>query len=156
MKKGLFYFIFVLVMGVTFGCKKNAADKVEDIEAAKAKERARLEKIGFPEMTFENREFEFGTVNEGDIVTGSFTFVNTGKSDLVITSAHSSCGCTIPEYERNKAIKKGEEGTIEFKFNTNGKPENQLKTITLETNTKNQIEKLVIKGYVTPKKIVTQ
>ena len=152
-------FAVLLVMAVLISavsCKRNAAQEVDDFEAAKAKERARLEKAGFPEMTFESSEFDFGTVNEGDIVKGSYHFTNTGKSDLIITAARASCGCTVPEYERGKVIKSGETGTINFKFDTHGKPENQHKNITIYCNTKNEQERLTIKGYVTPKSGIVQ
>jgi len=132
-------------------CKQNAADSIADEDAAFAKERARLAKVGFPEMTFVSAEYDFGKVNEGEKVAGSFEYTNTGKSDLIITSAHASCGCTVPEYDKDKAIKPGEKGVLKFVFDTNGKPENQNKTITIFCNTKNQQEKVNIKGYVNPK-----
>lgn len=145
-------FLLVAFLAISLvSCKQNAADKIEEADAAFAKERARLAKVGFPEMTFTSMEYDFGTVNEGDKVSGSFEYTNTGKSDLIITSAKASCGCTVPEYDKDKAIKPGEKGSLKFVFDTNGKPENQNKSITIMCNTKNQQEVVNIKGYVNPK-----
>lgn len=151
MRNKYFYFIFVAFTALG-SCKKNAADSINDAEAARAKERAMLENVGFPKMTFTKSEFDFGKVEEGTIVEGTFEYTNTGESDLVITAAKASCGCTIPEYDRDKPIKTGDKGFLKFKFDTNGRTENQRKTITIFANTKNQNEEVVIKGFVTPKK----
>jgi hypothetical protein len=154
MKTKLLVFLIVFV-GMTFiSCKQNAADKIEDSEVEYAKERDRLAKAGFPEMTFTSTEYDFGKVTEGDKVSGFFEYTNTGKSDLVITSVTASCGCTVPEYDKDKALKPGEKGTIKFIFDTTGKPENQHKTITIRCNTKKEQETVQIKGYVNPKKSI--
>lgn len=143
--------IFLSIAWLFYGCEQNAANKVSDEAAKKAKERAELAKIGFPEMTFVSNEFDFGTINEGDKVDALFEFTNTGKSDLIITAAKASCGCTVPEYEKDKPIKPGNKGVIKAVFNSNGKPNKQSKTITIECNTKNQQEVVTIKGFVNPK-----
>src|SRR5690606_22524075 len=48
-------------------------------------------------MTFDKSEHDFGSISEGENVTYDFAFKNTGKSDLIITDAKGSCGCTVPE-----------------------------------------------------------
>lgn len=143
--------LLLLLATSVMACNGNAADKVSDEAVRKAKEREELAKIGFPEMTFVTKEFDFGTINEGDKVNALFEFTNTGKSDLVITAANASCGCTVPEFEKNKAIKPGEKGQIKAVFNSAGKPNNQSKTITILCNTKNEQEVVTIKGFVKPK-----
>ncbi len=54
---------------------------------------------GKPELEFNSYEHDFGKVVEGEKVSYTFTFENKGKSDLVISSATTSCGCTIPKYD---------------------------------------------------------
>lgn len=51
-------------------------------------------------MKFEKDEFNFGTIKQGDKVEYAFQFVNTGKDPLIITEAHGSCGCTVPEWPK--------------------------------------------------------
>src|SRR5680860_207837 len=46
------------------------------------------------EFEFEEMEFEFGTIKEGEKVEHQFNFTNTGESPLVISNVQASCGCT--------------------------------------------------------------
>ncbi len=104
---------------------------------------------GIPVMTFNEKEHDFGTINEGDKVETVFEFTNTGGGDLLITKAVGSCGCTVPEYPK-EAIKEGEKGTIKVSFNSHNKHGKQNKNVTLTTNTKNGAEIIKIKADVTP------
>ncbi|HAD11712.1 MAG TPA: hypothetical protein DCF33_04650, partial [Saprospirales bacterium] len=49
-------------------------------------------------IVFDEKDFDFGTVNEGDVVEHTFRFTNTGKIPLTILKCRSSCGCTVPEW----------------------------------------------------------
>ena len=89
-------------------------------------------------------------VKEGDVVEGIFKVANKGKTDLVITDASASCGCTVPEWPK-EAIKPGDSAEIKFSFNSAGRTGKQSKTITLQTNSENVTEMLRISGTVTPK-----
>ncbi|RZJ35492.1 MAG: DUF1573 domain-containing protein [Flavobacterium sp.] len=88
----------------------------------------------YPEMAFASKDHDFGKINEGDKVTYSFSFENTGKADLIISDAKGSCGCTVPEYPK-APLKPGESGKIKVSFNSAGKHGMQHKTVTLKTNT---------------------
>ena len=103
-----------------------------------------------PVMTFEKTSHDFGTINEGDRVTTQFSFTNTGNSDLIIVDARGSCGCTVPNYPKNKAIKPGESETITVNFDSSNKPGMQQKSVTLSANTSSGREMLRIKANVTP------
>jgi hypothetical protein len=85
-----------------------------------------------PTMDFENKEFDFGTIKQGDKTTHEFKFKNNGKRDLIIRSTRSSCGCTA--VETKKIIKPGETSSIKTTFNSAGKLGKQNKSITLITN----------------------
>lgn len=41
--------------------------------------------------------YDFGKAVEGTKVVYNYRFKNTGKKPLVISAAHASCGCTVPE-----------------------------------------------------------
>ncbi|MEN8965238.1 MAG: DUF1573 domain-containing protein [Polaribacter sp.] len=128
----------------------NASAKINKDNLTNAKNRdAEIEK-GTASIAFDSEVYDFGTVNEGEIVEKTFKVTNSGKTDLVITNAKSSCGCTIPLWPK-EPIKPGETGDIKVRFNTNGKPNRQQKSITLTTNTESGREVLTIKGMVTPK-----
>ncbi|MFC2110237.1 DUF1573 domain-containing protein, partial [Bacteroidota bacterium] len=104
-----------------------------------------------PVAEFDKKVFDFGVINEGDVVTTKYILTNTGKSDLIIRDAKGSCGCTVPTWPKDKPIKAGESAEIGVKFNSSGKKNRQSKTVTLYTNTINGKEVLTIKGEVTPK-----
>jgi len=103
-----------------------------------------------PVFQFENIEFDFGTVNEGEIVNHIFEFTNTGESPLVIDKAVASCGCTVPDWPRHP-IGVGEKGEIKIRFDTKNKPNQQIKTISITANTEPTLTRLRLKGFVTPK-----
>ena len=86
-----------------------------------------------PVMTFEKELHDFGKITQGEKVVCFFKFKNTGKSNLVISSASGSCGCTVPEYPK-EPIAPGAEGQIEVKFNSEGRQGTQSKSVTLVTN----------------------
>lgn len=102
-------------------------------------------------ITFEEAEFDFGTVKEGDVVKHNFKFTNTGKVPLTILKARSSCGCTVPEWPE-EPIPPGGTGVISARFNTEGKTERQKKAITVTANTYPNESRVILSGAVTPDK----
>jgi len=98
-------------------------------------------------ITFEEAEFDFGQVNEGDIVEHQFKFTNTGKVPLTILKARSSCGCTVPEYP-DEPIPPGSTGVITAKFNTTNKIDLQKKLIYVTANTYPNETSVMLKGIV--------
>lgn len=102
-------------------------------------------------ISFDSIQFNFGTINEGDVVSNNFNFKNTGKSDLIIHKVKSSCGCTATSPE-SKIIAKGKSSTIKATFNSRGKVGKQHKTITVITNDPDNSEVVLrITGYVNKK-----
>ncbi|WP_196884879.1 DUF1573 domain-containing protein [Aureivirga sp. CE67] len=138
---------------LAFAACNNGGDAAKKIDATKveaAKERDVKNTENAPVIKFEKTEHDFGDIKEGDKVETEFKFTNTGKSDLIISNAKGSCGCTVPDYPKGKAIKPGEEGVIKVLFNSNGKPNRQTKTVTLTTNTAKGKELIKIKANVEP------
>jgi len=78
-------------------------------------------------------EHDFGKVETGEKIGYIFTFLNTGKGNLVINSVSTSCGCTVPKYDK-KPLASGEKGSLEVIFNTAGYDGIQTKTITVQSN----------------------
>lgn len=85
-------------------------------------------------MTFENNEFKFGEVPEGEVVEHEFKFTNTGSLPLLITKARSTCGCTVPSYPETPILP-GESGVISVAFDTKNKYGRQRKPVTITANT---------------------
>jgi hypothetical protein len=101
-------------------------------------------------ITFEVREIDFGTVPEGTLVKKTFNFTNTGKVPLLITSASSSCGCTVPTFNKSP-IAVGAKDAIQVQFDTKGKQNFQEKMVTITANTLPSEVMVRLKGNVTPK-----
>jgi hypothetical protein len=100
-----------------------------------------------PKIEFQQTEHDFGKVIQGEKVSYSFKFKNSGNSDLVIAKVSTSCGCTASDYPRNP-LKPGEEGTIEVSFDSEGKQGFQNKALTVVANTQPSNTELSIKAMV--------
>lgn len=100
-----------------------------------------------PFFEFDEKVKEFGTITQGEIVALTFHFKNVGKSNLIISSASASCGCTVPEWPK-EPIAPGEKGKIEVSFNSTSKQGLQSKNITLVANTIPNKYVITIKGEV--------
>lgn len=141
-------FLLFLVLA-TVSCKKSAVAKVDDKNVELAKERD-VKYENLPVISFDKASYDFGTIDEGDVVESTFMIKNVGKSDLIIKNAKATCGCTIPDWPK-EAIKSGESAPMKVKFNSRGKRNKISKTITLTTNTEKGREYVKITGFVTPK-----
>lgn len=148
MKKGILMLGAIVAIGFT-SCKNKASDKVKDENVTEVAQRD-AEKGEHPTMSFEESSFDFGTIDEGDVVTHAFKFTNTGDAPLIISDAQGSCGCTVPTPPKDP-IAPGDSDEIMVRFNSVGKTNNQLKTVSLTTNTESGKEMLKIKAFVTPK-----
>ena len=124
-------------------CKENVASKINKSNLEVAKKRDYKMNEGAPALTFDRANHDFGTITQGDVVETTFKFKNTGKSELIITNATSTCGCTIPEWPK-QPIPVGAEGEIKVKFSSAGKMNKVTKTVTLTTNTAGGKESVVI------------
>ncbi len=88
---------------------------------------------GNPKIVFNKDSHDFGTIVQGEMVSYTFLYQNEGDGGLVLTSASSSCGCTIPNYSK-KPLLPGKEGKLEVVFDSKGKMGTQNKTIAIRTN----------------------
>lgn len=88
---------------------------------------------GTPELIFREYEHDFGKVAEGEKVACVFEFENKGTTDLVVRSATTSCGCTVPKYD-TEPIPPGKSGKLEVIFDTSGRNGMQTKTISIKSN----------------------
>lgn len=87
-----------------------------------------------PVLTFENLEYDFGRVIKGEKLSYSFKFKNTGKSNLIISSARSSCGCTTSTPPQ-APIRPGESGEIGVTFDSKNQHGEVSKMVVVSANT---------------------
>ena len=144
--KNYFRTYFLIVFLFAFSCD-NSSNKKETKSENNASS-SMTSSSESPIMSFDKTLHDFGTIQEGETVETTFTFTNSGKSDLIIVDARGSCGCTVPEYPKNTPIPPGESGKIRVSFDSSNKPNMQQKTVTISANTDSGRETIRIKALV--------
>jgi len=86
-----------------------------------------------PKIEFEYTTYDAGKIIQGDKMNHAFKFKNTGGSELLITGAKPSCGCTASAPE-NTEIPPGESSQINISFDSAGRNGMQTKTVTVSSN----------------------
>ena len=89
--------------------------------------------LDVPVIEFIVDSHDFGKISEGEKISFTFPYTNSGKGGLIINSASASCGCTVPSYSKEPLLP-GEKGKIEILFDSNGRLGVQHKTIAIRTN----------------------
>ena len=85
-------------------------------------------------MAFNESVFNFGTVTEGEIITHTYAFKNTGSEPLIVSDARGTCGCTVPS-KPTAPIAPGETGEITVRFDTRSKVGDRQQKVTVTANT---------------------
>ena len=98
-------------------------------------------------IKFDKEEHDFGTLLQGEVVTYSFHFTNTGNMPLIISEVGSSCGCTVGDYPR-EPIAPGKTGDIKVTYNSSGHHGFQSRFLTVLSNTNPAKTTLRIKATV--------
>lgn len=125
-------FVFGCFLVISFfSCDVRRKDKVADDQQQKIEQALKDSTT----VQLIDTVYNFGTITEGESVTYSFKFKNTGTKPLVINSASASCGCTVPE-KPEKPIMPGEIGFMKVVFNSRGKSGHQEKAIIVSSNAK--------------------
>jgi hypothetical protein len=97
-------------------------------------------------LVLKETEFNFGKIPQGKPVTHVFEIVNTGKDSLHIVNVQASCGCTTPEWEKNKPVAPGATAKITVGYNAAAEGI-FTKPVTITYNG-SEIKQLFIKGEV--------
>jgi outer membrane murein-binding lipoprotein Lpp len=166
--KGILLMTAVMAL-VAFGCSNRESEKkiaqlesrLQELEGKKAApapaavtpetQAADVKPTGpLPALEFETVDHDFGTIKEGDVVEYTYKFKNTGEAPLIIQGAQGSCGCTVPEWSK-EPIQVGGTGFVKAKFDSQGKPNTQNKTVTVTANTWPKQTVLRFKAMVLPK-----
>ena len=96
---------------------------------------------------------DFGTVTQNKPATVTFTFKNTGESPVVVTTARSSCGCTVAEYTK-EPVKPGGSGVVKATYNS-AKAGSFTKTVSVTFEGNPTPDVLTIKGIVSAVPVAT-
>ena len=142
------YLIFVAVMAIFAlpSCNNKGDGKLStDLVTSPKSAKEDSEKQAI--IKFDNEWHDFGTLLQGEVVTYSFHFTNTGNMPLIISSVKSSCGCTVGDYPR-EPIAPGKTGDIKVTYNSSGHHGFQSRFLTVMSNTNPAKTTLRIKGTV--------
>lgn len=170
MKSMRLFTLLVLACGLVFtSCKEKAAEDTttttteantsatptsEVMPTAEGTE-ASAEPVGpTTTMAFDEMEYNWGKVMDGDKVTKVFKFKNTGNEPLTIKNAKGSCGCTVPDWPKDP-IAPGKSGEIKVVYDSKGKGavggKQDTKKVTITANTDPVDSYLTITGIVDKK-----
>ena len=121
------------------GCHKKPAKEgdfnVTDIHNPQTADGiSKKEKEKLPILSFERTTYDFGEVVQGERLTYSFKFKNTGKSNLIIYSSEATCGCTTSTPPK-APIRPGESGEITVTFDSKSQYGKVTKRILVAANT---------------------
>ena len=130
---------------------KNSPGPIQNMLNENPAANQRLTDTTLTTIEFPEEIFNFGNIQEGDKVKHDFRFINTGKHPLVIQGAKSSCGCTVPSFNK-EPIMAGKEGVISVLFNSEGKGGEQHKSIRVTANTIPNYKEIEISANVLDKK----
>ena len=97
-------------------------------------------------LTLKETEFDFGKIPQGKPVNHVFEVTNKSSLPLKISAINASCGCTTPEWEKDKVIAPGENTKITVGYNAAAEgPFTKFITVTYNDTQSKQIN---IKGEV--------
>lgn len=134
--------ILVITLVLFFACSLNAQTDVLDAMVEKE-----VVNPNAGEFLFEKESHDFGTMMEGEKPVFQFKFKNVGKEPIIIKDVKPSCGCTIPDWEKDP-IMPGEESFIEATYNSENRMGRFNKAIRIISNAKTPTTIIYIKGEV--------
>jgi Protein of unknown function (DUF1573) len=136
MMKKIIAVLFLVAFAFSANAQVVSTDQVPPKTSAGAEE-----VLGMQETTF-----DFGKIPQGKPVTHIFDVVNNGKDSLKISNIQASCGCTTPEWEREKVQAAGGKTRITVGYNAAAEgPFSKFITITYNGT---QTKQITIKGEV--------
>jgi hypothetical protein len=143
------YFIYsIVILFFTLACRQNNDKKDNGLDEVRLDPKTSnadivrmpvsagkpLDTLQIAKIQFESTEYYFGSVKEGAIVKHTFQFKNTGYAPLLISDVRTTCGCTVPTWNKNP-IPVGGTDKIDVSFDTENKQNEQVKKITILANT---------------------
>lgn len=131
-------FIFVGLFIVTLSSCYNKAPKSNS--GKKTPDR-------FAVFKFQEEQFDFGKINDGDTVSHQFSFINVGKVPLIINDISTACGCTVVQWPKNP-ITPDNKGNVIVQFSKHHDPGVHVKQIIIKANTKDPYTILHIVAFV--------
>lgn len=71
-------------------------------------------------VSWKAESLDLGEITQGKPKDMTFEFVNSGKTDVIITNVKPACGCTAADYTKTP-VKPGEKGYVKATYNAAAK-----------------------------------
>ena len=133
MRIKVLFLVFVGLLVVMVSCQ-NGNDKKLSGDLVTNPKSAQNPTDKAPVIKFDKTEFDFGKILQGEVVSYTFHFTNTGNAPLIITNVDKSCGCTASDFPRNP-IEPGGTGEIKITYDSKGHHGFQSKALVVVANT---------------------
>ena len=137
----------LMVLGMTMSaCQEGGGNHLSSDLVSNPKSAQKNDKTG-PVIQFDKTEYDFGNILQGEVVSYTFHFTNTGDAPLIITSVDKSCGCTASDFPR-QPIDPGKTGSIKISYDSKGHQGFQSKALVVNANTNPSHTTLRVKALV--------
>ena len=103
--------------------------------------------VAGPQLTFAEKSHDFGDIQQGDRISHTFKFTNTGSQPLLISEVKTTCGCTATNWTR-EPVAPGATGEVSATFDSAGKRNIQRKVIAIHSNAINPQEIVILVSHV--------
>ncbi|MBO7464563.1 MAG: DUF1573 domain-containing protein [Bacteroidales bacterium] len=129
------FFLMLLLCAALAACSGGKqSDVTGDLVRNPATPEGVDENTPLPIISFDEIEHDFGTLKEGEKVSYTYSFTNTGKAALIVSSVVPGCGCTVADFTK-EPVKPGQQGKISITFDSKDKKGQQRKRVSVQANT---------------------
>jgi hypothetical protein len=133
----------ITLLGLTLGLMSFSIPSISSIQKNET-----LKGITTNPLTWKNEAVEVGDIPQGIPKLIEFELKNNGTAPVIITSAKSSCGCTVADYQK-EPILPGKTALVTAKYNATALG-SFTKSITVTTSVDESVKVLTFKGNVIP------
>lgn len=130
----------ITLLGMTLGLMSFSFPSIQKNETLKV--------ITTNPLTWKSEAVEVGDIPQGIPKLIEFELKNNGTTPVIITSAKSSCGCTVADYQK-EPILPGKTALVTAKYNATALG-SFTKSITVTTSVDESVKVLTFKGNVIP------
>jgi len=131
----LYQIVIIFVVLICVSCSnQNKEDFDSSIVNIPVSADGKNEKTRMPKLEFERTHHDFGKLIQGEKVSFSYKFKNTGNATLVISSVLPGCNCTVAQFTQTP-VAPGETGSVTVNFNSETKKGLVNSTIVVQANT---------------------
>ena len=147
--KSSYYLFFLIVLFASIDCSAQG-DFRKDV-AYIINEQGQMVETYRPVLAFlPSSSYDFGTVEEGEIVEHEFTIINTGKMPLTINDVRGTCHCTAADWTKSPILP-NQKGSIKLVFDTKSKSGKVASSVNIYSNGFYPEEQAFVRGTVIKK-----